>query len=886
MASGILNKKGKFTPPAGETNAKVYYITYTGDATETAVVFVDQADKKIYTNVLKTPHLLTFKDTQGQTLFTFDGSEDITFTSSSDTYTIKKSPTPSAGNIAEYVLTRNDEPVGARIEIPASTQVWEAGAGIGSVQTKGTGCAANGDASVAEGLNTIANSDFSHTEGHLTKTIIDTSDPDSHGQASHAEGSYTTAKGTAAHAEGSYTTASGVHSHAEGYYTDAMGNDSHAEGNHTHTNNFGEHAEGCFNVSHMNSATYGDALNTQHSVGIGDAEVDPEGRFIGAKNAVEIMQNGDQYVIGVGGYDGKDIENASTIQEVINAKANDADVIHKAGSETIPGKKIFNGGIEVGQTNYGSAKGTSLSTGSTSFQILTYTPVIELWAGSGRMNTGQKIEFRIGNVNNPGANIEYLGNKVISFKPTGVSYTNNLGSTAKPWTDLYLSGNISDGTNNISVADIVAKSTVVANPGSATTDLTSIGINGTNYTIKSVEIDVAPYKANSPIIKGISLNGVDYNIMPRDSHGSIIIGPASYTEGAYDNIIALTDDIGNFYNHEGSIYIGNGLSGGTGNTNAKQIIIGANAAMKTTTDAAVEGVVVGDSAVAGNTDTISIGHGTVNYLANTVSFDTPITSRSIQLESPHNIIFRGDKVSSTKTTVESYTDARYLDDLLPPAPTVTVANKYLRANSTGSGFEYAEIELPTNAVTTDEAQTITGIKKFVGNNRIVVSPGIAAGYNYSISSNSQSGALTLAYQQYSATSWNQLLSITPSIIAPGSTNTMNLGGNVNGTYYYWNNLYINGSIKRNVAHGTQQENVTITLPENSGQMVVAPAPTSADAAKVVRVNSTGTGFELAEGSSGTLDPETVCQAIENMTSAQKERVKAALGFVSGDEREY
>ena len=70
----------------------------------------------------------------------------------------------------------------------------------------------------------------------------------------------------------------------------------------------------------MNSEIYGDPLNTQHSIGIGTAEVDPEGRFIGAKNAVEVMQNGDQYVIGIGGYEGKDIENKKTIQEVINNK--------------------------------------------------------------------------------------------------------------------------------------------------------------------------------------------------------------------------------------------------------------------------------------------------------------------------------------------------------------------------------------------------------------------------------------------------------------------------------------------------------------------------------------------------------------------------------------
>ncbi len=142
------------------------------------------------------------------------------------------------------------------------------------------------------------------------------SDPLS-GQAAHAEGAETNVKGFAAHAEGGRTSASGAHAHAEGYETTALGNDSHVEGNHTITNNFGEHAEGCFNVSHMNSETYGDALNTQHSIGIGTAEVDPEGKFIGTKNALEIMQNGDVYIIGIGGYNGKNIESAKTLHRVM-----------------------------------------------------------------------------------------------------------------------------------------------------------------------------------------------------------------------------------------------------------------------------------------------------------------------------------------------------------------------------------------------------------------------------------------------------------------------------------------------------------------------------------------------------------------------------------------
>jgi hypothetical protein len=38
------------------------------------------------------------------------------------------------------------------------------------------------------------------------------------------------------------------------------------------------------------------------------------------QNAQEVMQNGDFYIIGVGGYDGKNLEGTKTAQEVLNTK--------------------------------------------------------------------------------------------------------------------------------------------------------------------------------------------------------------------------------------------------------------------------------------------------------------------------------------------------------------------------------------------------------------------------------------------------------------------------------------------------------------------------------------------------------------------------------------
>lgn len=167
------------------------------------------------------------------------------------------------------------------------------------------GGTATGQYAYAEGKETTASGTASHTEGSETVAL---------GSYSHAEGIGTTAENFAAHVEGSGTVAQAI-SHAEGEYTKALGNYSHAEGRYTITYNNSEHAQGHYNVSNKNSNTFGDTLNTQHSIGIGTSE---EAR----KNAQEVMQNGDHYIIGIGDYDGTNIAEAQTLQEVVNSKVN------------------------------------------------------------------------------------------------------------------------------------------------------------------------------------------------------------------------------------------------------------------------------------------------------------------------------------------------------------------------------------------------------------------------------------------------------------------------------------------------------------------------------------------------------------------------------------
>ena len=192
----------------------------------------------------------------------------------------------------------------------------------------GANTASGNYGSFAEGYNNTASGEYgSHAEGFLNTVSGDSAHAEGQENtathsAAHAEGRKTNATNNGAHSEGYYSDASGLASHVEGwgsktYHNIASGNGSHTEGVCTRSQNESEHAEGSANVSHKASNTYGDAGNTQHSIGIGT-------HYNSTKNAVEVMQNGDYYLIGVGGYQGTDtkVQNATikTLQEVINGK--------------------------------------------------------------------------------------------------------------------------------------------------------------------------------------------------------------------------------------------------------------------------------------------------------------------------------------------------------------------------------------------------------------------------------------------------------------------------------------------------------------------------------------------------------------------------------------
>ena len=136
---------------------------------------------------------------------------------------------------------------------------------------------ANGNHSLAEGMNTATYGNACHSEGLGTKAGVENNIQI---QIAHAEGDHTQAEGTASHTEGVYTIAT----------------------------NYAEHASGKYNVSNSGET---DSATTLFSVG--------NGTSISARhNAFEIRQNGDIYITS-GGTDIKLQDNLGGGGEVSSA---------------------------------------------------------------------------------------------------------------------------------------------------------------------------------------------------------------------------------------------------------------------------------------------------------------------------------------------------------------------------------------------------------------------------------------------------------------------------------------------------------------------------------------------------------------------------------------
>lgn len=173
------------------------------------------------------------------------------------------------------------------------------------------------EGAVAEGIRTKASAFCSHAEGDGNKAS---------GNYSHAEGQDTTASGQSSHAEGGGTTASGHYSHAEGASTKSNGDYSHAEGANTIASGKSSHAQGFYNY---------DDNRFVDMVGVGAYKNNKNASviYVGRGGyAPDDPKNGYQYLLGVGGYEGQEIGNAKSVQEVFADHDSRIAAVEKGGS--------------------------------------------------------------------------------------------------------------------------------------------------------------------------------------------------------------------------------------------------------------------------------------------------------------------------------------------------------------------------------------------------------------------------------------------------------------------------------------------------------------------------------------------------------------------------
>lgn len=175
--------------------------------------------------------------------------------------------------------------------------------------TEGNETWAKGSSSHAEGYNNKADAKNSHAEGSGTHVL-------EAAEAGHSEGVSTLVHAVGGHAEGYNCSAVGTYAHAEGYQTVSSANGSHTEGVGTETGVEGGHVEGTYNIKN----------DSVHVVGGGSSSE--------RKNLHEIKKDGKQYIIGIGGYNGKNRDSAKDLASVLNESLPDDLIFIERGFPT------------------------------------------------------------------------------------------------------------------------------------------------------------------------------------------------------------------------------------------------------------------------------------------------------------------------------------------------------------------------------------------------------------------------------------------------------------------------------------------------------------------------------------------------------------------------
>lgn len=154
------------------------------------------------------------------------------------------------------------------------------------------------------------------------------------------------------------------------------------------------------------------------------------------------------------------------------------DYVDLSSEQTISGVKTFTNGIKLGDDNYSIKK----------------------------RSNGSVIDIYVNDTVNPTV---VLGRSSSSFASTirsNSTKVHSLGTADNQWKDLYLSGNLSDGTNNVSVADIAKKSEIPTKTSELENDSGFKTID-TTYTLSGSDatITLTPSSGNA---QSITINNV------------------------------------------------------------------------------------------------------------------------------------------------------------------------------------------------------------------------------------------------------------------------------------------------------------------------------------------------------------------------------------------
>ena len=437
------------------------------------------------------------------------------------------------------------------------------------------------------------------------------------------------------------------------------------------------------------------------------------------------------------------------------------DFVHKSGSEDISGEKTFKADIKM--ANNSGRKKITFDIGAND------TPNYGAWIGA---------ETYLLTLNAPGGLKTH--NSIIPEKPSGSSTDIDLGTSTDKWNNLYLSESLTDGTNSVTIANIVDKTTTQTISGDKT-------FSGQTRFSAAGGIALNRSDATTTTLSNGAPGATQGFNISNSVHGYLSLVNHAWTPATDGAQSSGTMDLGQSTTRWKNLYLSGNLSDGTNSATIAQLIAGSTTANPT---------LVGTES---NLTSIQINQ--TKY--NVIQWDsTPtsghgagygVTSEGIATAISNAI----SSVYRYKGSVASYANL--------PTTGLTTGDVY-NVQDTGANYAWtgsAWDELGgdvSNYVTINGTQTISGAKTFSANNGIVISGNSqtaklrngspAAESGFIIELGAGSGGQVQLFQK----SWS------PTVDGAQSSGTADLGKST----LRWKNLYLSG----NISDGTTSVTMT------------------------------------------------------------------------------